>query len=139
MPRYDTNLASEFHVLACLHRLGMSTNLTLGNKKGVDVVVVRESGAAVTVEVKGLAGRYEWPASNLVDTKPLRPQDHSVALVGFENRTGDVSMPPPSVWIIPFPELEQFVSRYTNRSNMSRRKVLQNGERFRNAWSLIGG
>jgi hypothetical protein len=64
MSRYDTNLASEFYVLSCLHRLGLTANLTLGNKKGVDIVVVRDAGDAVTVEVKGLAGKYEWPASS---------------------------------------------------------------------------
>ena len=60
MTKYNTNLAAEFYVLSCLHRLGITANLTLGNKKGVDIVVVREAGDAVTVEVKGLAGKYEW-------------------------------------------------------------------------------
>jgi hypothetical protein len=53
--RYDTNLASEYYVLACLHRLGIAAALTFGNKKGVDILVARESGDAVTVEVKGVA------------------------------------------------------------------------------------
>lgn len=29
---YDTNLAAEFYVLSCLHRIGLTANLTLGNK-----------------------------------------------------------------------------------------------------------
>ena len=41
MSKYDTNLAAEFYVLSCLHRLGISANLTLGNRKGVDIVVTR--------------------------------------------------------------------------------------------------
>src|SRR3990172_7500083 len=70
MTRYNTNLASEYYVLACLHRLGATANLTLGNKKGVDIVVVRDAGDAVTVEVKGVADKYEWPADNLVSANP---------------------------------------------------------------------
>jgi hypothetical protein len=35
---YNTNLASEFHVIALLHGLGLEANLTLGNKKAVDIV-----------------------------------------------------------------------------------------------------
>jgi hypothetical protein len=46
MARYDTNLAAECYVLSCLHRIGLTANLTLGNKKGVDVVVVRDAGDA---------------------------------------------------------------------------------------------
>lgn len=49
---YDTNLAAEFYVLSCLHRIGLAANLTLGNKKGVDIIVARKAGDAVTIEVK---------------------------------------------------------------------------------------
>ena len=38
---YNTNLAAEFYVLSVLHRLGAEANLALGNKKSVDIVVVR--------------------------------------------------------------------------------------------------
>ena len=44
MTNYNTNLASEFYVLSMLHRFGCNASLTLGNKKSVDIVVVRESG-----------------------------------------------------------------------------------------------
>ena len=39
-PAYNTNLASEFYVMSVLCRLGLEANLTLGNKKAVDIVVV---------------------------------------------------------------------------------------------------
>jgi hypothetical protein len=35
--------------------VGAEANLTLGNKKAVDVVVVRGAGDTVTINVKGLA------------------------------------------------------------------------------------
>ena len=37
---YNTNLASEFYVLSMLYRPGLDANLTLGNKKSVDIAVV---------------------------------------------------------------------------------------------------
>lgn len=58
---YDTNLASEFHVISLLHRLGLEANLTLGNKKAVDIVVVRRAGDAITIDVKAVAEKYDWP------------------------------------------------------------------------------
>jgi hypothetical protein len=64
LARYDTNLAAEFYVLSCLHRIGLTANLTLGNKKGVDIVGVREAGDVVTVEVKGVAKRYGRPCES---------------------------------------------------------------------------
>lgn len=136
MGRYDTNLAAEFYVLSCLHRVGLTANLTLGNKKGVDVVVVRDAGDAVTVEVKGGAKRYDWPANNLVTTKP---DQHFVALVSFEGRIADTDMPSPRVWIVPFPEIERFKRVYPGgRINVSRTALISDG-RFENAWHLIEG
>jgi hypothetical protein len=78
--------------------------------KGVDVVVVRESGDAVTVEVKGLAGNTNGPPKIWL-TRNSNPQRHFVALVSFEGRIDRPEMPPP-VWIVPFPDLERFIRRY---------------------------
>ena len=74
--KYNTNLAAEFHVLSVLHRLGLDANIALGNKKSVDIVIVRDAGEAYTIDVKGLAGknrlanrqcaaRQEWPFHNI--------------------------------------------------------------------------
>lgn len=133
---YDTNLASEYYVLSCLHRLGLTANLTLGNKKGVDIVVVRKARDAVTVEVKGVAKKYDWPANNLVTDKPDR---HFVALVSFEGRIADPDMPAPRVWIFPFPDVEQFKRAYEGRTNVSRAAVGANAKRYENAWHFVSG
>ncbi len=139
MARYDTNLASEFYILSCLHRRGLTANLTLGNKKGVDVVVVTASGDAVTVEVKGGAQKYEWPANNLVTQKPVKPELHFVALVSFEGLIDKPEMPPPRVWIVPFSELEPFIRRYKGGRINVTRKLVTDGSKFENAWHLIEG
>lgn len=137
MSRYDTNLAAEYYVLSCLHRIGLTANLTLGNKKGVDVVVVREAGDAVTVEVKGVASKYDWPANNL---KADKPDQHFVALVCFEGRIADSEMPRPRVWIVPFADVKQFMRDFPGgRVNVSRATLLSGGGQFENAWHLIEG
>ena len=136
MARYDTNLAAEFYVLSCLHRLGLTANLTLGNKKGVDIVVVRDSSDAVTVEVKGIAKKYDWPANNLVTD---RPNSHFVILVSFEGRIDESDMPPPRVWVLPFPQVERFKRIYGSRTNVSRAAIRADGGKFENAWQLIVG
>ena len=134
MARYHTNLAAEFHVLSCLHRLDITANLTLGNKKGVDIVVLRETGEAATVEVKGVADKYDWPAGNLASPNPER---HFVALVSYEGKIDVPEMPAPSVWIIPFTKIEPFMRAYKTRTNVSRSEVLGRGCEFKYAWHLI--
>jgi hypothetical protein len=137
MTRYDTNLAGEFYALACLHRLGVTANLTLGNKKGVDIVVARKAGDAVTVEVKALAGKDYWPAQNLSAAKPDR---HFIVLVSFDGKMSDPAMPPPSVWVVPFTKIERFTVRYPKgRIDVSRKLLREGGAVYENAWRLIEG
>ena len=70
MGKYETNLASEFYVLSTLHRLGADASLTLGNKKSVDIVVVRKAGDAVTVDVKGV------PVTSGLNMDYTHPSEH---------------------------------------------------------------
>ena len=136
MTGYDTNLASEFYVLSCLHRIGLTANLTLGNKKGVDIVVVRRAGDAVTVEVKAGAKKNDWPVNTLSSPHPER---HFIVLVSYEGRIDDHSMPAPRTWVIPFIEISSFVRNYAagRMNTVSRSDILKRGGAYENAWGLI--
>jgi len=97
---YDTNLASEFYVMSVLHRLGLEAHLTLGNKKAVDIVVVRAPGDTITIDVKAVAGAVDWLVGN-VPSDP-RPQ-HFMVLVTYNGKFAEVGAPPNS-WILPHAE-----------------------------------
>lgn len=132
MTTYNTNLAAEFYVLSMLYRLGADASLTLGNKKAVDIIVVKD-GTTVTVDVKGLASPYDWPADNI---RVLAGTEHFYALVSFEGKIADPSNLP-SVWIIPASELSQFIHKFKTRTVISRADVKSKGTAFFHAWSLI--
>jgi hypothetical protein len=135
MTTYNTNLAAEFYVLSMLHRLGADAALTLGNKKAVDILVVNDGGRTVTIDVKGLEKRYDWPADNI---HVLENAHHFYALVSFEGKITD-PLSNPSVWIIPSAELAQFIRKYNTRTVISRANVQSNGQQYFQAWSLVIG
>lgn len=133
MTRYNTNLASEFYVLSMLYRLGIDASLTLGNKKAVDIIAVNKDGSTITIDVKGIAGKYDWPADNIRDfSKP----SHFYALVCFEGKIADPSSLP-NVWIIPANQLEQFLHKFKIRVDIARVLVREKGKPFLHAWHLI--
>ncbi len=132
--KYNTNLASEFHVLSCLYRLGIDASLTLGNKKSVDIIVIKEHGDLITIDVKGLAGKYEWPADNIGSSNP---DNHFIVLVSYEGDINDLEMKAPRTWIIPFNEIEFFKRSYRTRTNIARSILLKEGSHYENAWHLI--
>jgi len=135
MTRYNTNLAAEFYVLSMLHRLGADATLTLGNKKGVDIVVVRDTGDAVTIDVKGVAKRDSWPAGNVQSPHPER---HFVVLVSFEGQITNPAVAP-RCWVVPLPDLEPYLWLYGTQLDVVRSSMQEHGEQFENNWSLITG
>jgi hypothetical protein len=134
--KYNTNLAAEYYVLSVLHRLGAEANLTLGNRKSVDVVVVRDAGDAATVDVKGLAGRTSWPVDNLKAGKP----NHFIAFVCFLDRIRDLTVVP-EVYVMPSDSVADYT--YTSPGEAKRKVVelrvlrKENAKQFRDAWHLI--
>jgi hypothetical protein len=130
---YNTNLAAEFYVLSMLHRRGADAFLTLGNKKAVDLVVTRGAGRPVTIDVKGVAGRWDWPADNVRLRERTR---HFLVLVSFEGQIRDPKAAP-SVWVIPARNVATFIRKYKTRTVISRAAVKERGARFRDAWHWL--
>ena len=50
--KYFLNIAGEFAVCSELAKRKILANLTLGNKKAVDIIVFKENNEAITIEVK---------------------------------------------------------------------------------------
>ena len=132
MTTYNTNLAAEFYVLSMLHRLGADAGLTLGNKKAVDIVVTNGTDA-LTVDVKGVAGPYDWPADNI---KVLDKASHFYVLVAFDGHIAD-PLRTPSVWIVPSLELMTFIRAYRTRKVISRAAIKKCGRAYAQAWNLL--
>jgi hypothetical protein len=90
-------MASEFYVLSALYRLGLEPMLTLGNKKGVDVYLPRESGGMLSVEVKAVAKKMDWMfGSSEFEHAPSK----WVVLLCFNGAIGDLKAVP-DAWVVP--------------------------------------
>ena|ERR1051325_1283117 len=132
MKGYNTNLAAEFYVLSALHRLGVEANLTLGNKKSVDIAVVRGAGDAVTVDVKGLAGKTNWPVDNFRQRK-----GHFVVLVCFLGKINDTRVLP-EIYVVPskhIPALTYYAPGGRKVIRLS--KMRKDGGRFADGWNQL--
>lgn len=123
-------------MLSVLHRLGAEANLTLGNKKSVDIVVVRDAGNAVTIDVKGLAGATCWPVDNVKKGRP----NHFIVFVCFKNKIKDLTVVP-EIYVMPSERLEEFTYTAPNSKRrtveLSKMRKSQEAQEFRDAWHLI--
>ena len=131
--QYNTNLAAEFYVLSVLHRLGVDATLTLGNKKAVDIAVIKAAGSALTIDVKGLAGTTSWPVDNVKESKDR----HFLVFVCFGGRIIDPAYQP-EVWVVPSAALGPFVYRAPSGRRVVPRSTLRKAAGpYKDAWKLL--
>lgn len=123
-------------MLSMLYRLGVDANLTLGNKKSVDISVVLGPGRAVTVDVKAVAGKMDW----LMGSTPAQPQaNHFVVLVPYEGQFGNPTVPP-RCWVVPHEHLLPLVKTAGGKGAMrylSRRQAIADFVSHEGAWELL--
>lgn len=101
---YNTNLASEYLVMSLLNRIGKDAYLSLGNKKGVDIIVTTKTESYAIIEVKGVNKKTDdW----LICSTGKFPSESNLfyALVSFESNIKDIKQSA-NVWLIPSLKLE---------------------------------
>jgi hypothetical protein len=91
------------------------------------------TGKAITIDVKGLAGKTSWPVDNL---KPPK-KGHFIIFVCFGGHIADPNVLP-EAWVVP-PRSVGAVTYHApgGRHVVQRSKLLAKGKRFRDAWRLL--
>ena len=133
MSKENPSLASELHVLSTLHRLGFEAFLTLGDRKMADIVVRSIKGDLLTIDVKGVAKKQDWPADNI---RAPKKGNHFIILVSYE---GEIEEPRfiSNVWIVPYKKIHRFIKESRKRKNVSKSLLANKGEAYLNAWRLL--
>lgn len=136
---YNTNLASEFLMMSLLSRTGKNAYLSLGNKKGVDIIVTSSKGNYALLEVKGVNGKRNWFVGN---KGILRSAENLFyALVDFRSQIKDVNQPA-NYYIIPSVKLRK-ISEYKVSKNiqktvyLSHKHIRENYENYLNTFKWL--
>ncbi|HEY6233250.1 MAG TPA: hypothetical protein VIW64_18440 [Pyrinomonadaceae bacterium] len=98
-------LAAKFYVLSVLHRLGAEASLTHLQPDNVDIAAVRQSGEALTIDVKTLTGTSQWSVEKFRARK-----HHFVAFVCYEVELRDPDIVP-HVYIWSSERLKALIAR----------------------------
>jgi len=85
---YNTGIASEYYILAQLYRLGYEAYVSLGNKKSIDIRIVKDE-KTVTLDVKAVQGYSSLIVNNLT-----YKASHFVAFVIYNNKFEDLKFVP---------------------------------------------
>lgn len=136
MNGYNTNLASEYYVLATLYRLGFDAYITLGNKKGIDIILNLNDEKQITIDVKGLQGTTLFPLDN-VDDSADKP-NHFIVLLSFLNKISD-PIQVPEIYVLPHNNIKDLIYRNPkgNRKGINLSTLRKEAKKFENNWNLL--
>ena len=135
---YNTNLASEYFMMSLLCRVGKDAYLSLGNTKGVDIIVKTEKGAICIIEVKGVNKRNDWLICNS-GKLPIEPSLF-YALVCFHGKIDELTSTA-DFWIVPSSKLAQITEHKISKNQKtvytSNKYVRQNYDEYKNSFKWL--
>jgi hypothetical protein len=125
-------------MMSLLCRAGKDAYLSLGNKKGVDIIVKTDKGAICIVEVKGVNKRNDW----LIGNSGKLPIEHNLiyALVCFHGKIDELTTTA-DFWIIPSSKLaeltEHKISKNEKTVYISNKYVRENYDECKNTFKYL--
>lgn len=127
---YQTGMASEYLVLSMLYRKGFDAYLTLGNKKSVDIIIKKDNGSIVTIDVKSVRGYDSIPVKNVKEK-----DGHFIVIVIYNNKFGDVNVLPDFYIVHSQIVVERRVSYDGGQTDLFKRDIKD----YKDCWNLIKG
>jgi hypothetical protein len=124
---FDTGVASEYLILSMLYRLGVEAHISQGNKKNIDIRIIKENGTALSLDVKAVRGYSSLVVNNVRVLK-----NHFIVFVVYNNRF-EIPTVMPDIFIVP----SENVSKITSTFNKENRVLKGNLKNFKDKWTYI--
>jgi len=124
---FNTGIASEYLVLSKLYRLELEAYVSQGNKKSVDIRVIRGNGIPISIDVKSVRGYSSLVVNN------VEPNiDHFLVFVIYNNKFEDLNIEP-DIFVVPSVELPSMTETYGQEKRVMKGSL----ENYKNAWHYI--
>jgi hypothetical protein len=124
---FNTGIASEYLILSLLYRQGVEAYLSQGNKKSIDIRIIKSDGTSISVDVKSVRGY-----SSLVVNNVKAENNHFVVLVIYKNQFEKLDLLP-DIYIVPSNQLESITEIYGNEKRVLKGKIKD----FKDSWEYI--
>ena len=124
---FNTGIASEYLILSKLYRLELEAYISQGNKKGIDIRVIRKNGTPVSIDVKSVRGY-----SSLVVNNVEFNHEHFLVFVIYNNKFDNLDIEP-DIFIVPSLELPSITEIYGSE----KRVMKGNLEKYKNMWNFL--
>lgn len=125
---FNTGIASEYLILSKLYRLELEAYISQGNKKSVDIRVIKENGETLSIDVKAVRGYSSLVVNN------VEPKDnHFLVFVIYNNKFEDLNSHP-DIFIVPSQKIcKPLVSTFKKEKRIMKGKLAE----YKDRWNLL--
>ena len=124
---YNTGIASEYLILSYLYRMDLEAYISQGNKKTVDIRVIRKDGSTLSIDVKSVRG-YSSLVVNNVEPK----ENHYIIFVVYNDKFSNLNESP-DVFIVPSFEIPNLLKQWGTQKRVMKGDLSE----FKDKWGYI--
>lgn len=131
---FNTGIASEYLVLFMLYRLNYEAYITMGNKKSVDIWIMRDDKTAVSIDVKSVREYDSIPVGN------VEAKDNHYVIFVIYNKKFEIEGTPtlPDFYIVPSSYVVENRKEYELKAGGERYNIFKKDiEGYKNHWELL--
>lgn len=124
---FNTGIASEYLILSLLFRRGVEAYISQGNKKSIDIRIIKSDGSSISVDVKSVRGY-----SSLVVNNVKASDNHFIVFVIYKNQFENLNALP-DFYIVPSTDIEKITDTY----GKEKRVLTGNIKNYKDEWCQI--
>jgi len=124
---FNTGIAAEYFILSQLYRMGLEAYISQGNKKSIDIRIIKEDGTAVSIDVKAVRGY-----SSLVVNNVRIIENHFIVFVIYNDKFENI-LAFPDVFIVPSGDVPSITSHFKKEKRVMKGAL----EKYKDKWSFF--
>jgi hypothetical protein len=103
---FNTGIAAEYFILSQLYRLGIEAYISQGNKKAIDIRVIKEDETSISIDVKAVRDYSSLVVNNVISKK-----NHFVVFVTYNKKFEKIDTMP-EVFIVPSKDVVKITRKF---------------------------
>jgi len=124
---YNTGIAAEYFVLSQLYRQNIEAYITIGNKKSIDIRIIKKDGTPISLDVKAVRGYTSLIVNNITHSP-----NHYFAFVVYNEKFENIEYMP-EIYILHSMMIKDIIKHYNKELRVMKGDILG----YLNQWELL--
>lgn len=121
---FNTGIAAEYFILSQLYRLGIEAYISQGNKKAIDIRVIKDDETSISIDVKAVRDYSSLVVNNVISKK-----NHFVVFVTYNKKFEKIDTMP-EVFIVPSKDVVKITRKFKEEKRVMKGDLINYKDRW---------